>query len=447
MPVTLLHFDPGHGASGDMVLGALLDLGVPQEVVDKAVRAVGVDARLDVLDEKRHGVRGLKARFVTAAGQPVDPLETGATGTDVPPLIVRIVDKKAWSPLGSKAELKAKDHGHHHHHPWSTISQRIRKSRLPVDVRDMAHAILLKLAVAESLVHGMPLEEVAFHEVATADSLGDMVGAAAAICHLKPSRITCDAFGVCGGSIRMEHGVLPGPGPATGLILRGAPIVGLTGRMETVTPTGAAILTTVAHEFGPPPMMTLLAQGHGLGFKDPPERANLLRAWLGESGRKGARVPVTDAVLLETNLDDTTPQLMAAAVDRCLEEGALDAWITPVVMKKGRPGWTLSVLVTAEIRAAITRLLLTETTTLGLRITPVERAIAQRTAVDVKTRAGRVRMKVALVDGQPVHASPEHDDVLKLARQGRRSPLEVYGEALAAYQAQQKPAPRRRRKT
>ncbi|MEW5853807.1 MAG: nickel pincer cofactor biosynthesis protein LarC [Myxococcota bacterium] len=432
MTTTLLHFDPGAGASGDMVLGALLDVGVPPEVVDRAVRAVGVDARLEVSDEKRHGVRGKKVRFVDARGVPVDPLETGATGAEVPPLVVRKAERKPGDLL------RTRPHDEHQHHAWKEIRARIRGSALASEVRDLALAILERLARAEAEVHGIDVEEVAFHEVAAADSLGDMVGAAAAIRHLQPHRITCDAFGVCGGSIKMEHGVLPAPAPATGLLLRGAPVIGLSGRMETVTPTGAAILTTVAQGYGPPPAMTLRAQGHGLGKKDPPERANLLRLWLGEAGRREEKEPPADVILVETNVDDSTPQWMAHALSACLEAGALDAWVTPVVMKKGRPGWTLSALVEPAAREPVTAVILRQTSTLGVRYRGASRSVASRRVVEVETPGGKVRVKVATWDGQDVHATPEHDDCVAAARAAGLTPARIHALALAAWELSQK---------
>ena len=289
--------------------------------------------------------------------------------------------------------------------------------------------------MAEATVHAMPLEEVAFHEVAAADSLGDMVGAAAAIRHLAPARVTCDAFGVCSGQVRMAHGVHLAPGPATGLILLGAPVVGLSGRMETVTPTGAAILVTVADSFGPPPAMTLVAQGHGLGRKDPAERANVLRAWLGETGRRQERLPTPQVVVLETNLDDATPQLVAWAVERCLEEGALDAWVTPVVMKKGRPGWTLHALVAEAQRDSVVTVLLEQTPAAGVRAVAADRTVAERRHVEVDTGAGRVRVKVASRSGRDLHATPELDDCVRLARASGLAPLAIQAEAQARYSA------------
>jgi uncharacterized protein (TIGR00299 family) protein len=417
MVETLLHFDPGAGASGDMVLGALIDVGVPAEVIDEAVRKVGVNVTLEVRQERRHGVQGIKIRFVTPEGEPADPMEKGAGEADIPPIMVRTAGSQLTSPLRAHLELVqgARSSQAHSHHPWKDVERRIQLSPLRVQVRDMALSILRRLASAEAAVHGMPLEEVAFHEVAAADSLGDVVGSAAAICHLAPTRITCDAFGVGAGSIRMEHGVLPSPGPATGLMLIGAPVVGLSGRMETVTPTGAAILTTVSHAFGPPPPMTLRAQGHGLGMKDPPERANILRAWLGESGRQGARQPTSQVVMLETNLDDATPQHLAHALQQCLKAGAVDAWITPVVMKKGRPGFTLHALVALPDERTVVDVFFGSTPTLGVRRIPVERHVAARTMVEVQTRYGRVRLKTAHGHQKDLGAWPEHDDCAVLA--------------------------------
>ena len=442
MPNVLLHFDPAHGASGDMVLGALLDLGVPPEVVDRAVAAVGVDARLDVSHGFRHGVRGTRVRFVDARGAPVDPLETGAAAT---PLVVRT---SAHTATHDHTHYHDHDHDHDHssahphhdvegnHTPYAEVVRRLTAAPLPSNQRDMALAIFRRLGEAEARIHGIALEEVALHEVAQADSLADMVGAAAAICHLAPSRITCGTFGVGHGSVRMAHGVLPGPGPATGLLLLGAPVKGLPDQMETVTPTGAAVLTTVAHAFGPVPAMTLTGQGHGLGAKDPPERANLLRAWLGEAGRTAHAQPPTRLVELTCNVDDGTPQQLAFAVEALLHAGALDAWVTPVVMKKGRAAWMLSALGTADAEAALARVMMVHTPTLGVRTAALGRHAATRAVLTVTTPLGPVRFKVSRLDGEELHAAPEHDDCAALAVRLGMPLAQVTEQALAAYAAQ-----------
>lgn len=429
MTSTLLHFDPGAGASGDMVLGALIHLGVPPDVVDKAVRAVGVPARLKVEDQTRHGVVGKKVSFVDEHGVPVDLMEQDPS--HIPPLVVEHHPHHHDHP-----HHPPEAHHHHHHHPWPEVEKRVAHSSLPTPVRDLALAILRRLAVAESQVHGIPLERVALHEVAAADSLGDMVGSAAALCHLQPDRITCDAFGICSSSVRMAHGTLPTPGPATGLLLCGAPVIGLDGRMETVTPTGAAILTTVAHAFGPPPAMTLRAQGFGLGRKDPPERANLLRAWLGETGRRPEKIPPEDVRVVETNVDDATPQMVAQAAQMCLKAGALDAWVSSIVMKKGRPGWTVHALVETARQADVVRVLLTETTASGVRVSGASRTVAQRETVPVRTSVGVIRVKVARMHGETLHAVPEHDDCVKLAEQTGMPVPGLHALALASYHAQ-----------
>ncbi|MBI5495197.1 MAG: nickel pincer cofactor biosynthesis protein LarC [Deltaproteobacteria bacterium] len=444
MARTLLHFDPAAGASGDMVLGALLDVGVPAEVVDTAVRAVGVMARLEVNPELRHGIRGLKVRFLAPSGAAVDPLDSDHPPELIPPLMV---DRRAGTagPLWRHVEQKT---AHTHaHHPWREVAKRISAAPLATDVRDLALRFLGRLAAAEAQVHGIPLDDVALHEVAADDSVADLVGAAAALCHLAPDRVTCDAFGVCSGFIRMEHGNIPGPGPATAQLLMGAPVVGLAGRMETVTPTGAAILTTVAHSFGPPPAMVLVAQGFGAGRKDPPERANLLRAWLGEEGRAAHRVPPGDAVLLETNVDDMTPQDLAVTAERLLAAGALDAWVTPVVMKKGRAAWTLHALVEPSRQAAVVRRLFQDTTTLGVRIQPATRMVAERVHERVRTPWGDVRVKVARVDGVETAAVPEFDDCARLAARAGVAVGQVRNAALTARApAARRRAPRRSRR-
>ncbi len=387
----ILYIDAFAGASGDMILGALVDLGVPLKVIRDAVNTLPVSGwRLSSRRVDRHGIA---ARLVRVGTPPEGP----GRG-------------------------------------WKEISRILRAGTLDRPVLDRALRIFRRLLEAEAVVHGRPFEKVHLHEAGALDAIIDVVGACVGLQHLAPDRILVSPLVTGGGTVRCQHGEYPVPAPATACLLEGVPSTsgGLEG--ERLTPTGAAILTTAANGWGFMPAMVLRKSGYGSGTRDFTDRPNVLRMMLGETDSAAAGGEV---IILECTLDDTVPQVIAHTAGRLLDEGALDVWTTPVQMKKGRPGLTLSVLAREDRFPALSGILLEETGSLGLRYRRENRLELDRQTTTVKTRYGSIRIKTGLIAGRPVRSWPEYEDCAQAAR-SRKIPLrEVQDEALAAWRKKQ----------
>jgi uncharacterized protein (TIGR00299 family) protein len=397
----LLWIDAAAGASGDMILGALVDLGVPLATVRRAIAGMKLDAvRLSRSKVVRGAVSATRLR-VAVAGHDHD------------------------------------DHhvheGTHHGSSWKSIRKTIASGGLPPAVRERSLVVFRRLIEAEAEAHGMSPESVHLHEAGAADAIADVVGVCTCLHALAVDRIVVSPMTTGSGTVQCAHGLYPVPGPATSLLLRGAPITGFPAEGERLTPTGAAILTSIASAFGGPPPMTLLKVGHGAGTRDYADRPNVVRALLGE-GAPAAREDGAggEVVVIEFTVDDATPQALAYASLRLFDAGALDVFTTPVHMKKGRSGHLVTALAHPDAQDAITRTALTETTTLGLRIRRDERVELARTVEKVATRFGAIRVKVGHLEGREVHAWPEYDDCARAARRHDAPLLTVQQAALAA---------------
>ena len=400
-----LHFDAPSGAAGDMALGALFDLGVPESVVREVLAGLGVD--------------GFELTVKKA-------LRRGMAGTDV------------------KVVIAAEDHHHHHHHHHHPDNDDHHEHRQHRDIqalieaktsgrtRELALAIFARVAEAESRLHGVPIDEVSFHEVGAIDSIVDIVGTAAAIAWLAPTSVSASPLPLGHGFVDTAHGRLPVPSPAALEICRAASVPTYDGAIATelLTPTGAAILATIVDGWGPAPPLTVRAIGYGAGDADLRDRPNLLRAVVGERVAQSANETV---VLLEANLDDMSPELCEHVADRLFAEGALDVWSTPVVMKKSRPAFVLSVLATPERQPALTELLFRETTTLGVRALPASRRALDRHIESVDTPYGRIAVKVGILGNRIVNAAPEYEECRAAARENDVPLKEVYAAAIAAF--------------
>lgn len=384
----LVHFDASAGASGDMVLGALLDLGLPLDALREEL------ARLPL------GGYRLEARAVTRAG-------LRATKLDV---VLERPDKR--------------------HRGLAEIRGLLAGGRLSAPVRERAERLFLRLAEAEAEAHGVSPEQVHFHEVGAVDSIVDIVGSVIGLERLEAAAFSCSEINLGGGSAAMAHGTVAVPAPATARLVRGAPVFG-EGDFERLTPTGALLLTEYATRFGPLPPLRLLATGCGAGTRDSPGRANVLRLLVGEADApEGERL-----LVLECEVDDLSPQLLPPLLERLLAAGALDAFLTPIHMKKGRPGILISVLAEGGRREALEEILFAETTTLGVRRQQWERTALERESVVVETPYGRVSVKVGRRGGKVVNAQPEFDDCRRLAEQSRVPVKEVWAAALQAWRA------------
>lgn len=363
--MTVAWFDCSAGASGDMFLGALVGAGVDLAVMREAVDALGVEeVRLTASTVKRHGLAGVKV--------------------DVAAPEVR-VDRR-----------------------WRSIRGMIEGAELSDGVRARALGAFARLAAAESASHGIDVDEVHFHEVGALDSIADIVGASAGLESLGAGRITASTVTVGGGTTRGSHGSIPLPAPAALRILADAeaPSVGAV-PYEACTPTGAAIVAANASSFGPMPEMVVDRIGVGAGGRDPEERANLLRIVVGREVGAVAR-----PVVIETNVDDLDPRLWPQALTALLEAGASDAWLTPILMKKGRPAHTVHVLCRAEAVRSVRSALVRHTTTIGMRSYEVDKYALERHYTSVEVDGYEIGVKLAIEDGEVVNASVEYEDAV-----------------------------------
>jgi hypothetical protein len=369
-------FDCFSGASGDMLLGALLDAGLDLE-----------DLRTDLARLPLSGYRLAAERGVSR----------GLAGTRF-----TVIDPGSDRPART----------------LSVIQDMIRASSLPEETGNRCLAIFVRLAEAEAQVHGTTIEQVHFHELGAVDTLVDVVGFVSGLERLGIDRVYASPLTLGNGTIQTEHGRLPVPAPATLKLLAGvnAPVVPSTAGTELVTPTGAVLLAHLA-TFARPAMQ-IEQVGYGLGSKELPW-ANAVRVWLGPPLAAGGGAEGDVIALLECNLDDTTGEALGYTMERLLEAGALDVWFTPIQMKKSRPGVMLSVQCRPQDSTAAQRIILQETTTLGVRVQQVRRATAGRRLDEVSTPWGVVRTKVKLLDGKPVAVSPEYEDCARLALEAR----------------------------
>ncbi len=385
-----LWVDASSGASGDMLLGALVGAGVPVDVLQTAVDAIAPEpVALRVEQVVRNGFVATRCH-------------------------VEIADSE-------------------HHRSWRDIRGLLEQADLDEPVRALALRIFERLAGAEATVHGGDPLEVSFHEVGALDAIADVVGTSAGFVHLGHDRVVVSPVAVGSGSVRGAHGTLPVPPPAVAELLRGIPsYAGPPGApaMELCTPTGAAVLTTVATAWGPQPAMTTGAIGIGAGGRDPEGHANVLRLLVGGDAPAPSR-----PLLIQTNVDDLDPRVWPAVIAALMEAGASDAWLTPILMKKGRPAHTLSVLVDGDRAPAVRTTIFRETSTIGLREQPLEKHALERTMASIEIDGQQVAVKLARHDGVLVNAQPEYDDVARAAATLGRPVSAVLAEAIAESQA------------
>lgn len=401
-----LHFDCVSGIAGDMTLGALIDLGVPAQIIRDAVSAVG-------LGEDRLRV------------EPI--VKSGIASTNV------------WVRCDDHDHDHDHDHAHehdHHHHHYSDITERIQASSLSEEVVALSLKIFDCLAEAEAKLHGTNVLKVAFHEVGAIDSIVDIVGSAAALHWLAPKSVSASAVAMGRGTIRCAHGILPVPSPAAVEILRvaAAPVTDGGIDKELCTPTGAAILAAVVDQWGRMPEMTPLRIGYGAGDIDLPDRPNVLRIMLGAAASQSAQSDGETVVEIEANIDDMSSELCEYAAEALFAAGALDVWWTSITMKKGRPALALRVLCSEQVAEAMIALVFQETSSIGLRWRRTQRRVLQREFVTVRTEFGAVPIKVARYQGRVVNAAPEFEACRKLAEGQKVALKRVFAAAASAWQ-------------
>ena len=432
----VLYFDCFSGAAGDMVLGALLDAGLPLDALQRALGSLGVGHELRVTRVLR---AGLTATRLEVLGE-----DTGA-------------HQHAHEHRGDHGDADGRGshhHGHHgdhhHHEPQASghthvhrsireIGALIESSALSAPAKARAIGMFRRLAEAEAAIHGMSLDDVHLHEVGAIDSIIDIVGVVFALEWFGIDDIVSSPLNVGGGAIEIAHGRFPVPAPATVRLLHGVPVYGGEIQAELVTPTGALVISTYARQFGPMPAMSIERVGYGAGARDFERAPNVLRVVIGERtasmnpGTPDPQNPRTTVLKVECELDDMSPQLFGPVSDALFQAGALDVFLTPIFMKKGRPGTLLTVLSVPERREPITALIFKETTTLGLRVEAVERETLEREWTDVAIDGGTVRIKIAKRHGEIVNAAPEFDDCVRIAETTGRAIKIVQAEAMRAW--------------
>ena len=391
----LLYFDCFSGASGDMILGALVDTGL----------------RIDGL---RDVVASLRLDGVTLATERVDRNGVGATK-------FRVRTDGGLAPPG---------HEHHHHRGLAEIIEIVDRSDLSATSKTRAGGLFRRLAEIEAAIHQRPVEEIHLHEVGALDSIVDVVGAVFLLEELAADRIVASSLNVGSGTVRCEHGELPVPAPATARIVEGVPIYSTGVRAELLTPTGALVVTAYADAYGPIPSMEVRQIGYGAGDLDLKGTPNVLRVLVGEAVEIGTFEQV---IVIECEIDDMNPQIFGVLMERLYEEGALDVFYTPIQMKKNRPGTLVTVVALPQHRELLSDVFFKETTTIGVRFTEMSRERLQRDEIAVETPIGQIRFKVARRDGVAINAAPEFEDCARAAREHGLSVKDVQAIATKAY--------------
>ncbi len=423
------------GISGDMMLGALVDAGVPVRLLEETVAALRVDARIEVSRVERSGISATKVD-VWAAGEKDMPRE------------------QYWREH-EHDHGHAHDHGHEHdhghqhshehehdHHASGKAHRGLKEIRAIIEAaaiapeaQQTAIAMFEALGAAEAKIHNVDVEEVHFHEVGAVDAIVDIVCAAVGAHSLGIDEWVCSPLNVGGGTVECAHGRFPVPAPAALELLKGAPVYSSGLDVELVTPTGAAIVKVLARRFGPMPALKVSGSGYGAGTRDFPGHANVVRITVGEAveAHAGKSLETDTVAVLEANLDDLNPQVFGYVLERALAEGALDVFGTPVQMKKNRPGMLLTVLCRPEDVERITKLVFAETTTLGIRIREERRQVLARRSVEVQTPWGKVRMKLANLNGTVANFAPEYEDCRRIAAEHGIPLKQVMQETTRAY--------------
>ena len=379
----VLHFDCFSGISGDMVLGALVDLGVPGEIICLAVDSLNINVKVNFEKTRKNGFAA------------------------------------TWAIVDAPVENK--------HRYLHQIQKIVDDSGLAPDEKYLALKIFKRLAAAEALAHGIPIDKVHFHEVGAADSIADIVAAAVGFCWLKIDKFTSRSVPTGHGSVKCEHGVMPIPTPGTTALLEGAPVANINIAKELTTPTGAAILTTLVTEWMESPQMTIQKVGCGAGTMDLQTQPNILRLFLGNINDKNSQDTVW---ILETNLDDISAEHVAFCTESLMQAGALDVYSAPITMKKGRPGVILSVICVAEMIDALQLIVFRETATMGIRKYQVDRTKLQRESVVVQTKYGPLAAKKGWIENKLNVITPEYEDCARVARNLNIPLREVYAEVI-----------------
>lgn len=390
----VLYYDCFSGISGDMNLGAMIDLGVDKNYLLEELSKLNLNEyTIEINKEERKGITGTKVNVILQEHH--------------------------------HHHHDLHDHeDHHHHRNLRDIEEIVYSSELNEDVKKLSMEIFKKVAEAEAKVHGKSLYEVHFHEVGAVDSIVDIVGAAICFKFLKVDKVIASSIEVGKGFIKCAHGILPVPAPATTEILTGIPVKLGNVPFEATTPTGAAIIATLSEEFINDVNFKIDKIGYGIGHKDEGDIPNVLRLFIGEIEEKNSNY------IIECNIDDMNPEIYSYITDKLFQAGALDVYLTPITMKKGRPGVMLSVLYEERIEDGIKKIIFRETTTIGIRKYKVEKQCLEREIIYVDTPYGEIKVKNSYIDGEKVKFKPEYEDLKKIA-EGKNIPLiKLYNDVL-----------------
>ena len=399
----VLYFDCFAGASGDMIVGALIDAGVPLEAIRTALGSLSID-REAVWTERvqRVGISATKFQVRGEdAGHEHHRHQHGGVATEV-----------------------------HAHRTLTEIYTLIDRSHLSSTGKERAKSLFARIGEVEGTIHGTTAEHVHLHEVGALDSIVDIVSTVHALEVIGADRISASPLNVGSGTVRSSHGLYPVPAPATTRLLEGVPIYSGTQRVEMVTPTGALLITAYATEFGPIPSMKIGRIGYGAGTRNFDDTPNVLRVLIGESDASVSSHTVT---VIEAEIDDMNPQIFGIVMEQLLAEGALDVFYTAIQMKKNRPGTLLSVIATPATRERLTSTIFRETTTIGVRYRDMTRECLERETETIVTPFGPIRFKLALRGGEVLNAAPEFDDCVRAATATGRSIKEIQAAATKAW--------------
>jgi pyridinium-3,5-bisthiocarboxylic acid mononucleotide nickel chelatase len=441
------------GISGDMFLGALIDAGVPAEVFTETIKALGVDTRLEISRVDRSGISATKVDVI-AAGEKELPREEFWAGQSAEQHGHDHAHAQSHGEVHSHSDDGPHGHSHPHEHSHAhhrhgqeaahshqhshrglkEIREIISKAQISQSAKDRAIKIFEALGAAEAKVHNSSIEDIHFHEVGAIDAIVDITCAAVGAEALSVDEWICSPLNVGGGAVVCAHGTFPIPAPATLELLKHAPVYSGEIQKELVTPTGAAIVSVLTSRFSHFPRMKPEKSGYGAGSRDFKGVPNVVRLTVGELAGEAMALARTEQIsILEANVDDMTPQVFGYVMDRAQESGALDVFGTAVQMKKNRPGMLLTVLCRPEDSQRLTKLIFAETTTLGVRMRQESRAVLARRHVNVRTRWGEVRMKLANLNGSVSNYAPEYEDCRRIA-EAQQVPLKtVMQEAIKIY--------------
>ena len=433
----ILQYDCFSGISGDMNLGAMIDLGVDKDYLISQLKKLGIDGwDITVEKDQRHGITGTKVTVHDLNDHHHDHEHEHHHKHDNEEDELHHHEHIHNHSIGLEDHhththehaLEPEHHHSHVHRHLSDIRKIINESGLSDKEKDLSLKMFQRVAEAEAKVHNADIEEVHFHEVGAIDSIIDIVGAAICFNALDVDAVHVSPVELGGGFVRCAHGTLPVPAPATTEIIKNIPVRRDGVNFEATTPTGATIVATLGNSFGTPPKMIIKKTGYGIGQKQNPEKPNILRVFLGETVEEESG---HDAILIECNIDDMNSELIGYVYDKLFEAGAKDVYISSIMMKKGRPGSLLSVICEKEAEDKIKEVIFTQTTTIGLRVFPFKKETLERSFETMETKYGPMTIKRSMFKGKVVSAKPEFDECKQIADKQNIPLKDVYNDIIA----------------